>query len=178
MAANGFIELLRLAKRGNKNYVTTENEINRWSGIAFEMMGQYFVAPLGEVFEVIYPPKYTPVPNTQAWVMGLANIRGRLLSVTDLAQYISGQRSQFLPTQKVLCISHNDHYVGLVVDQVLGIQHFNKKSFFSKQSELQSNLTEYCQGCFYQHNQYWHVFLFSRLLQNPKYMNASIKFIN
>ena len=52
MAANGFIELLRLAKRGNKNYVSTENEVNRWSGIAFEMMGQYFVAPLGEVSEV------------------------------------------------------------------------------------------------------------------------------
>lgn len=144
MAANGFIELLRLAKRGNKNYVTTENEVNRWSGIAFEMMGQYFVAPLGEVTEVIYPPKYTPVPNTQSWVMGLANIRGRLLSVADLAQYISGHRSQFSPTQKVLCISHNDHYVGLVVDQVLGIQHFNKKSFFSKNSELDSNLKGLC----------------------------------
>lgn len=104
MAANGFIELLRLAKRGNKNYVTTENEVNRWSGIAFEMMGQYFVAPLGEVTEVIYPPKYTPVPNTQSWVMGLANIRGRLLSVADLAQYISGHRSQFSPTQKVLWV--------------------------------------------------------------------------
>ena len=140
MAANGFIELLRLAKRGNKNYVSTENEVNRWSGIAFEMMGQYFVAPLGEVSEVIYPPKYTPVPNTQSWVMGLANIRGRLLSVADLAQYISGYRTQFSPTQKVLCISHNDHYVGLVVDQVLGIQHFNKKSFFSKHSELDLSL--------------------------------------
>jgi twitching motility protein PilI len=27
MAANGFIELLRLAKRGNKNYVSNENEV-------------------------------------------------------------------------------------------------------------------------------------------------------
>lgn len=130
MAANGFIELLRLAKRGNKNYVSNENEVNRWSGIAFEMMGQYFVAPLGEVAEVIYPPKYTLVPNTQPWVVGLANIRGRLLSVADLAHYVSGHRSAYSPTQKVLCISHNDHYVGLVVDQVLGIQHFNKKSFW------------------------------------------------
>ena len=98
MAANGFIELLRIAKRGNKNYVSNENEVNRWSGIAFEMMGQYFVAPL--VSEVIYPPKYTLVPNTQSWVLGLANIRGRLLSVSDLTQYVSGQSSQFSPTQK------------------------------------------------------------------------------
>lgn len=61
MAANGFIELLRLSKRGNKNYASVQNEAQRWSGIAFEMRGQYFVAPLGEVSEVIYPPKYTPV---------------------------------------------------------------------------------------------------------------------
>ncbi|NUF13676.1 chemotaxis protein CheW, partial [Acinetobacter oleivorans] len=54
MAANGFIELLRLSKRGNKNYASVQNEAQRWSGIAFEMRGQYFVAPLGEVSEVIY----------------------------------------------------------------------------------------------------------------------------
>ncbi|ECE6726524.1 chemotaxis protein CheW, partial [Salmonella enterica subsp. enterica] len=29
-----------------------------------------------------------------------------------------------------------------------------------------------------QHNQRWHVFLFSQLLKNPQYMNASAKFIN
>ena len=178
MAANGFIELLRLSKRGNKNYADNENEVNRWSGIAFEMMGQYFVEPLGEVSEVIYPPKYTPVPNVQGWVRGLANIRGRLLSVSDLAFYLTGQRSQFLPTQKVLCISHNDHYVGLIVDQVLGIQHFNKKGFFSKNNQLEENLQTYCQGYFQQHNQAWNIFLFSRLLNDPQYMNASEKFIN
>ncbi|MFB5700761.1 chemotaxis protein CheW [Acinetobacter radioresistens] len=178
MAANGFIELLRLAKRGNHSYAASNNEVNRWSGIAFEMLGQYFVAPLGEVSEVIYPPKYTAVPNTQPWVRGLANIRGRLLCVADLAQFISGQRSNFSPTQKVLCISHNEQYVGVVVDRVLGIQHFNKQSFFSKNDGLEDQLNPYCQGYFYQHNQHWHVFLFSRLLKDSQYMNASTKFIN
>jgi len=78
----------------------------------------------------------------------------------------------------VICISHQDHYVGLVVDQVLGIQHFNKKSFFSQNNDLDHKLKDYCQGHFHQHNQQWHVFLLSRLLKNPQYMNASIKFIN
>ena len=107
-------------------------------GIAFEMLGQYFVAPLGEVSEVIYPPKYTAIPNAQPWVKGVSNIRGRLLSVTDLGYFIFGQRSTFLATQKVLCISHQDQYVGLVVDQVLGIQHFNKKQ--------QQSLLEYLEN--------------------------------
>lgn len=178
MAANGFIELLRLSKRGNKNYAGNEKEVNRWSGIAFEMMGQYFVAPLGEVSEVIYPPVYTAVPNVQGWVRGLANIRGRLLSVSDLPHFVTGQKTQYLQSQKVLCISRHDHYVGLIVDQVLGIQHFNKKSFFSKNNDLEKKLEPYCQGYFQQHNQAWNIFLFSRLLNDPQYMNASEKFIN
>ncbi|WP_407411751.1 chemotaxis protein CheW [Acinetobacter sp.] len=174
MAANGFIELLRLAKRGNKHYANQDNEVNRWSGIAFEIMGQYFVAPLGEVSEVIYPPKCTPVPNTHAWVRGVANIRGRLLSVSDLTHYLVGQRSQSSGAQKVLCIQNDDQYVGLLVDQVLGIQHFNKKSFFSNQDAVNDLLNPYCRGYFQQHNQKWQVFLFSQLLHHPKYMNASI----
>lgn len=178
MAANGFIELLRLSKRGHKNDADGEKAVNRWSGIAFEMMGEYFVAPLGEVSEVIYPPVYTPVPNVQSWLRGLANIRGRLLTVSDLAHFITGQRTQQLPSQKVLCISHQDHYVGLIVDQVLGIQHFDRNSFFSGNNDLEKKLQTYCQGYFQQQNQAWNIFLFSRLLNDPQYMNASEKFIN
>ena len=178
MAANGFIELLRLSKRGNKNYAGNDKEVNRWSGIAFEMLGQYFVAPLGEVSEVIYPPECTPVPMAKGWVNDLANILGRLLSVSNLANYISDQKTQFVPTQKVLCISYNDHYVGLIVDQVLGIQHFNKKSFFSENKQIDEKLKPYCQGYFQQHNHAWNIFMFSRLLNDPQYMNASEKFIN
>ncbi len=60
-----------------KTTLVQDNEVNRWSGIAFEMMGQYFVAPLGEVSEVIYPPKYTPVPNTQALGSGSSEYSGK-----------------------------------------------------------------------------------------------------
>ena len=172
MAANGFIELLRLAKRG-KNNTSANQEVERWSGIAFEMLGQYFVAPLGEVSEVIYYPSFTPVPNSKSWLKGLANVRGRLLTITDLPAYFSGKGSK--DTQKVLCVSHQDHYVGLAVDQVLGIQHFNKKSFFSKNVHLESNLQKYCQGYFNQYQRHWNVFLFSKMLGDTEYMNAAIK---
>ncbi|WP_343597530.1 chemotaxis protein CheW [Acinetobacter sp.] len=175
MAAKGFIELLRLSKRGNKNYTSTENEVTRWSGIAFEMLGQYFVAPLGEVSEVIYYPHTTAIPNSQPWLKGLANIRGRLLAVTDLPEFFSGTSNQNPQQQKVLCISHQDHYVGLAVDQVLGIQHFNKKSFFSSNSTLDQKLQQYCQGYFHQHQRHWNVFLFSRMLKDTDYMNAAIQ---
>lgn len=175
MAANGFIELLRLARRSKRSHDISKQEEYRWSGIAFEMMGQYFVAPLGEVAEVIYPPKYTLVPKTQDWVRGLANVRGRLLSVSDLPHFLTGTRSPFLPTQKVLCISYQDHYIGLMVDQVLGIQHFNKNSFFKQTEEFDAKLKPYCPGYFRQYQKQWQVFLLSQLIKDSHYMDASMQ---
>ena len=54
MAANGFIELLLLIQAGNKQYASTQNEVSRWSGIAFEMLGNILLHHWGEISEVIY----------------------------------------------------------------------------------------------------------------------------
>lgn len=174
MAANGFIELLRLAKRGSAS-ISNSHEAEHWSGIAFEMFGQYFVAPLGEVAEVIYYPTLTSIPTSKSWLKGIANVRGRLLTVTDLPEYLLGQGISQLNTQKVLCVSHHDHYVGFAVDQVLGIQHFNKKSFFSENDDLNNHVKQYSRGYFNQNERHWNVFLFSKMLNDAEYMNAATK---
>lgn len=55
-----------------------------WSGIGFSILNHRFVAPLGEVVEMLVVPEITRLPGTQSWVMGLANVRGRLLPLFDL----------------------------------------------------------------------------------------------
>ncbi len=178
MAALGFIELLRLARRGNKAYSTSETELDRWSGVAFELMGQQFIAPLGEVSEVINVNHFTPIPHTQTWVKGLTNVRGRLLAVSDLHHFLLGEAINYSSKQKILCVNHSNHYFGVVVDHVQGIQHLNKANFYAKNERLDARFEDYCQGCFYQNNQLWNVFLLSRLLKNPQYMNASVNLRN
>ncbi|MCF9000196.1 chemotaxis protein CheW [Acinetobacter nectaris] len=172
MAARGFLELLRLARQGDKHQQAIADSVNRWSGIAFEIQGQSFVVPLGEVAEVIYCPVLTPIPNGEPWLEGLANIRGQLLTVIDLQEYLLKIPTKRTRQQKLLCLQHQDHYLGLMVDQVLGIQHFNKQSFFSSASDLNQSLDKYCSGYFNYDQKYWHVFLFSQLIKDFKQVNA------
>jgi len=42
---------------------------------------------LDEVSEIMALPALTPVPHVQPWFLGVANLRGRLVSVADLSQY-------------------------------------------------------------------------------------------
>lgn len=174
MAANGFIELLRLADRGRKRQVSQIDAESRWSGVAFEMLGKYFVAPLGDVAEVIYTPEWTNVPNTKIWSYGVANIRGRLLSIADLSAFISNTPTTVKRSSKVLCLTHSEHYCGVIVDQVFGIQHFNKHSYFKKSDDLSESLTEFCHGYFLHQNKPWHVFMLRDLLNSQNFMNPSL----
>ena len=174
MAAKGFIELLRLADRGKKRQVSLIDPEQRWSGVAFEMLGKYFVAPLGDVSEVIYTPEWTHVPNTKNWSCGVANIRGRLLSIADLPSFILNTPSEIKRTSKVLCVAHPEHYCGVIVDQVFGIQHFNQLSYFKKANDIPEQLKEFCQGYFMYQNKPWHVFLLRELLNSQKFMNPSL----
>ncbi len=176
MAAKGFIQLLRLSEKGRRRVqLGQESLTDRWSGVAFVLAGQRFVAPLGEVAEVLRVPEYTQVHGVHRWLMGLANVRGRLLPLTDLRNY-SGL-SGFVGDEqkrKIMVIDHGDLFSGLLVDEVLGIQHFNKASFAPEASDVHAGLLPYVQGGFKRSDQSWHVLMLSRLVADPRYLSASL----
>lgn len=174
MAANGFLELLRLARQGDKHQQAIADSVNRWSGIAFELQEQSFVVPLGEVAEVMYCPSLTPVPKGESWLKGLSNIRGQLLTVVDLTEYLLNKPTKRTRQQKILCLQHHDHYIGLMVDEVTGLQHFNKQSFFSRNSKLNTSVEKYCSGYFDYDQKTWNVFLFSKLIKDFRQITTAL----
>ena len=61
-----------------------------WSGIGFRLGEHWYVAPMGEVSEVLHEPRFTQLPGVRPWVKGVANLRGRLLPIIDLSGFFSG----------------------------------------------------------------------------------------
>ena len=47
-----------------------------WSGIGFRIGEQCFVAPMGEIAEILHEPRFTLLPGVKSWVRGVANLRG------------------------------------------------------------------------------------------------------
>ncbi len=74
----------RLAER--LQLARTEARSESW--LALECAGQGFLVPLataGEIFPVV---PLQPVPHTQPWFLGVANLRGGLHGVVDLAAFV------------------------------------------------------------------------------------------
>src|ERR1700758_3164570 len=59
-----------------------------WTGLGFRLRERWLVAPREDVREVITVPRMTRVPGARPWMLGVANVRGNLLPITDLAQLL------------------------------------------------------------------------------------------
>jgi twitching motility two-component system response regulator PilH len=86
-------ELLKeLEKRSRPSATGSAPDANagkEWVGVAFRMGGETFLVAREETREVLgYPAVVTRIPGAKGWVKGLANIRGQLLPMLDLRQFL------------------------------------------------------------------------------------------
>lgn len=176
MASRGFIELLRLADLAKSRQSGRQGDQDAdWRGVVFEVGGQRLIAPLGEVSEVLLMPEYTSLPLVQPWLLGIANVRGRLLPLTDLAKFLQiPSRSRQMSQRKVMVIDHQSIFLGLLVDQVLGIEHFTSSQYHAESIDIDSPFAPYNHGKFVKDEQDWFIFMPSLLVEDARYIDAAI----
>jgi len=61
-----------------------------------------YLVDLLEVGEIVAPAPLTAVPLTQPWYLGLANVRGSLLGVIDLARYLGDEAPATASTPRLV----------------------------------------------------------------------------
>jgi twitching motility protein PilI len=143
-----------------------------WSGIGFRLGEHWYVAPMGEVSEVLHEPRFTQLPGVKPWVKGVANLRGRLLPIMDLCGFFGHELSPVRKQRRVLVVEHNDLFTGLMVDEVFGLQHFAQDSL-EPADNGHGPISVFVKGRF-QREQAWQVFSPFALVQSQGFMNVAL----
>lgn len=83
-----------------------------------------YLVDLLEVGEIVSPVPLTVVPLTQPWYLGLANVRGSLLGVIDLARYLGEETSPDGPATPRLVVfaPHLGFNCALLASNVHGLR--------------------------------------------------------
>lgn len=176
MAAKGFIKLLELSERAKQRAYGLPAQGERvefWSGVGFTLGGQSCVAPMGEVTEVLSVPRYTQVPGVKSWMKGLANVRGRLLPIMDLPTFLNRTHAVQEFRRRLMVIDQDELFSGLVVDEVLGMQHFPAEDYRDDAPGVAPELLPYVQGSFERDGRFWAVFRLGLLLEDPRFLLAA-----
>lgn len=146
--------------------------VQTWSGIGFRMGDRRFVAPMGEVGEVLHEPRFTRMPGVKSWVQGVANVRGRLLPVMDLCGFFGGELSPLRKLRRVLVVDHQSIFAGLTVDEVYGMQHFAVDAFTEQLPPLEASIAPFIQGVF-QREHPWLVFSPYALVRDQAFLDVA-----
>lgn len=146
----------------------------QWSGVGFSMFGKHFLVPMAELNEMLEVPAHTKLPGVKPWVRGVANVRGRLLPIYDLAAFFGelliGNKKQ----QRLLVIDRDKTYAGLWVDQVFGMQYFDIASRNLELSgDLPKSIEDFIEGSFELDGITWSVFHPLKLMEKPSFMDVS-----
>lgn len=120
----------------------------QWQGMGFQVGGLRLVSAMGEIGEILKPPRVAALPGVKSWVLGVANIRGRLIPVIDLHEFLGMAPTLPMAQWRVLVVEDDDLVAGLLVEQSLGIQHFLEDSFEEAQADALGALAPYVRGAF------------------------------
>lgn len=145
----------------------------QWSGIGFSLLGSHFVAPMGEVAEMLEVPGYTHLPGVQPWVRGVANVRGRLLPLFDFAAFFGGRLVGARKRRRILVLETDSFYSGLIVDQVFGMQHFPVDEYQAEHGQVVEAVQPFVQGGYEAVGEFWNIFRLSRLTEDPRFIKAT-----
>ena len=95
----------------------------RISTLGVQIAGRNWLVEMGDISEVLPLPPVAAVPYAKPWFRGVANMRGNLYSVTDMAAYHYGSVTPGSIQNRVLLVAGRYAFnAALLVDRVLGLR--------------------------------------------------------
>lgn len=98
-----------------------EKEEPKRQFMTFRSCDEIYGISLENVNEIIGLQQYTSVPETEDYIMGLINLRGKVIPVIDVRIRFGKEPLEYNDRTSVIVIQVKDTIIGLIVDGIEGV---------------------------------------------------------
>lgn len=152
-----------------------------WRGVGYRIGARRLASGFGEVLEILPLPQVTTVPGSQPWLLGLANVRGNLLPIVDLKQFLEGERTVLHESQRILLVRQPGGDVAVLIDELYGQRSFHEQHRIELEAEGDGPTAPLTEGRYahfveraYQLDAHtWGIFSLDRLARTPEFRQAA-----
>lgn len=116
------------------------------SVVEFSLSPERYAVEEQHVGEVLLLKELTPIPGAPDFVAGIANIKGRILSVLNLKIFLGITAKGITELNRIIILKNNRMEFGILTDSILGIRNFPSGQFTRKPDTLQGTAAEYIKG--------------------------------
>ena len=113
-------ESLKAAGELYKDFYEEERrpEAQKISFINFRLGREWYGVEISKVKAVAAVSEVTYLPCVPPYIAGIVNLRGNILSITDLKQLLGLVASPFTKDNRILVITSSEFETGIIVDEV------------------------------------------------------------
>jgi purine-binding chemotaxis protein CheW len=114
--------------------------------LEFLLAGEKFSVESAYIREVLPLKEITPLPGTPAFVLGLINVRGQILSVIDLKRFFDLSHQGLTNLNKIILLHTPEMELGILADSVLGIRSIRQEDILAPPATITGVSEEYLKG--------------------------------
>ena len=119
-----------------------ENRGELIKALEFTLSDERYAIDLSYVNEVIHINDITSLPCTPSFILGIINVRGRIISVIDLKKLFRLPETGITNLNRVIVVNHEGIELGILADDIIGNQNIfsdNLQSDISTITEVPDN---------------------------------------
>lgn len=136
-------------------------------------VGQYdLLVSLDPSTEVINKLDYSPIPISRPWLLGVASRRGQLMTLVDLNNFLFNSDPAYnLKHKRVIATKVGQIFLGLVVDQVVGIARlWEMHAENSHPANWNKSVVDVLGGIYRTEETYFGLFNLHKLIQDQRFV--------
>ena len=114
--------------------------------LEFGLAAEYYGLEVAEIQEIHPLQQYTHIPCTPAFVFGIINVRGRIISIIDLKKFFGLPEQGITNLNKVIILKNETMEFGILVDTVVGFRQVTPDGIHAAPATLSGIGAEYVRG--------------------------------
>lgn len=123
---------------------SSDDPVLQW--VTFSLAGETYGINVMQVKEVLRYSEIAAVPGAPAYVIGIINLRGNVVTVIDTRHRFSLCESQITDNSRIIIIESDKNVVGILVDSVAEVVYLRQSEIESTPGVGNDETAKYIQG--------------------------------
>lgn len=134
-----------------KNKNISSDPILQW--VTFKLAGEVYGVNVMQVQEVLRYSEIAPVPGAPAYVIGIINLRGNVVTVIDTRHRFGLDAGEITDNTRIVIIEADNHVVGILVDSVAEVVYLRLSEIETAPNVGNDESAKFIQGVCHKSNQ-------------------------
>ncbi|MFC1621491.1 chemotaxis protein CheW [Candidatus Omnitrophota bacterium] len=141
-------EQKKIALYEDELYGAEEQKEEEFQFVAFLISGEWYGVRVEETREIIAYPHITYLPHAPKYIAGITNLRGNILSVTDLKKIFGLPDSEITQNSRIIVVESKGIRTGILADKVLDVVFIPKSKIEPPLETIEAAKVVFLDGCF------------------------------